>query len=84
MELHEFLKPLDVKKDLLKLHLTTDSWLHSIDIYKKNFPSLDDKKIAILGVITDNFKEEANLVRSFLYSYTKKKYTDIIVDIGNN
>jgi formiminoglutamase len=83
MNLNEYFLPVNKRKDLLKVGQTSDSWLDAIAVYEKDFPRLDGKKMAFIGIINDQYDKEANLVRSFLYSCTKAKYTNNLVDLGN-
>lgn len=60
-----------------------DSWLNNIRIYDDQFPSLEGRKIAIIGVVSEESNFENNYVRNFLYSYTRKEYGEQVVDLGN-
>lgn len=61
----------------------SDSWLNNISIYDNDFPDLDKKKIAIIGVVSEDSNFENNHIRNFLYSYTKKEYGLQVADLGN-
>lgn len=83
MDLAEFFSPINQKEDLLFSEPEKDSWLSTVKIYDKQFPDLTNCKIAIIGVVTEEFKNEPNIIRSLLYSNKRKEYAKIIADLGN-
>src|SRR5271157_2264162 len=83
MNLIEYFKPIQPKKDFLPLHISHDSWYGKMSLYQKEFPSLTGKRLAIIGIETPQFKNEANFIRSYLYTFTSQKYTEKLVDLGN-
>ena len=83
MKLNEYFQPIHVKKDLLPTVYSTDSWIHKLAVYQKNFPSFDGKTIALIGIEDGQTKSNINYIRSFLYNLKRNKFAETIVDLGN-
>ncbi len=83
MNLIEYFKPINLKKTFFHCPISDDSWYSKMSVYQKDFPSLTGKRLAMIGIETPQFKNEANFIRSYLYTFTNQKYTEKLVDLGN-
>lgn len=83
MNFQEFFKPVNINKELNIINLSDDSWVKNVDIHDKNFPNMDNRKIVLIGIVSERYPYEANHIRSFLYSLKKKEYAQIVADLGN-
>jgi formiminoglutamase len=83
MSLGDYFIPINVKDELDVKNFSADCWINQIKIHDKSFPSLEGKKIAIIGIVTEESRYESNHIRNYLYAMTRKEYASIIVDLGN-
>ncbi|MBL6962677.1 MAG: formimidoylglutamase [Bacteroidetes bacterium] len=83
MSLSENFIPIHVEDELNVKNYSSDCWINSVAIHEKLFPILDGKKIALIGIISEDSNFEANHIRSHLYSMTKLEYASVFADLGN-
>ena len=83
MNIKEYLQPVSADKELSLSNRSSDSWINTIEIHDKTFPDWKNRKIAIIGVVSEQFPYEANQVRSSLYSLKKSEYAKSVCDLGN-
>jgi formiminoglutamase len=83
MGLKDFFSPININIDILPSKEKKNTWLSAMEIYQQKFPDLDEKKIALIGIISEDHEDEANLIRSFLYEMKHEKYASFVADLGN-
>lgn len=83
MDIKEYLQPVKTDKELNLSNISSDSWINTVDIFDKSFPDWQKRKIAVIGIISEQFPYEANNIRSSLYALKKNDYARIICDLGN-
>ncbi len=83
MSLSDNFVPVHIADELDVKNYSSDCWINKLSIFDQSFPLLDGKKIALIGIVSEESKYEANHVRNFLYSMTKIEYASIFVDLGN-
>jgi len=83
MEIKDFFIPVNIDRDVCPANITPDSWVKSIAVNDTKFPQLENKKIALIGLVSAQYPNEANNIRGFLYSLKRKEYAQIVADLGN-
>ncbi|MBT3301325.1 MAG: hypothetical protein HOD63_14325 [Bacteroidetes bacterium] len=83
MSLSDNFVPVHIADELDVKNYSSDCWINKLSIFDQSFPLLDGKKIALIGIVSEESKYEANHVRNFLYSMTKIEYASVFVDLGN-
>jgi arginase family enzyme len=84
MEILEFFEPVNEER----LHLNEDfeeaTWYYALERYSGEKSSLDNKKIALIGIEgpDDNGKASYD-IRRYLYRLKKAEFAEEIVDLGN-
>ena len=77
MSLSETFIPIHIEDELNVKNYSSDCWINRVTIHDKSFPTLDGKKIALIGIVSENSSFEANHVRNYLYSMTKIEYASV-------